>query len=82
MGKANSTEDFKRDAVVQITERVYPVAEVAAQLGISKFVRWRATGVWGSPLGAVSAAYDGDIVMVDRSWVCVHQHGAAIKKGR
>ncbi|GAB5378064.1 MAG: hypothetical protein AcusKO_45260 [Acuticoccus sp.] len=24
MGKANFTEDFKRDAVVQITERGYP----------------------------------------------------------
>lgn len=31
MGKANFTEDFKRDAVVQITERGYPVAEVAAR---------------------------------------------------
>lgn len=30
MGKANLTEDFKRDAVLQITERGCPVAEVAA----------------------------------------------------
>lgn len=37
MGKANFTDDFKRDAVVQITERGYPVAEVAARLGISKY---------------------------------------------
>ncbi len=37
MGKANFTEDFKRDAVLQITERGYPVAEVAARLGISKY---------------------------------------------
>ena len=36
MGKANFTEDFKRDAVLQITERGCPVAEVAARLGISK----------------------------------------------
>jgi len=28
MGKANFTEDFKRDAFFQITERGYPVAEV------------------------------------------------------
>lgn len=33
MGKANFTEDFKRDAVLQITERGYPVEEVAARLG-------------------------------------------------
>jgi transposase len=37
MGKANFTDDFKRDAVLQITERGYPVAEVAARLGISKY---------------------------------------------
>jgi len=43
MGNTNFTEDFKRDAVVQITERGYPVAEVAARLGISKysFSEWR-----------------------------------------
>ena len=37
MGKANFTEDFKRDAVFQITERGYPVAEVATRLGISQY---------------------------------------------
>ena len=35
MGKANFTEDFKRDAVRQITERGYPVSEVSARLGVS-----------------------------------------------
>ena len=29
MGKANFTEDFKRDAVLQVTERGYPVSELA-----------------------------------------------------
>ena len=43
MGKANFIEDFNRDAVVQITERGYPVAEVAARLGIGKYSlhEWR-----------------------------------------
>lgn len=31
MGKANFTEDFKRDAVLQVTERGYPVAGVATR---------------------------------------------------
>ena len=35
MGKANFSEDFKRDAVHQITERGYPVAEVSQRLGVS-----------------------------------------------
>ena len=28
MGKGNFSDDFKRDAVAQITERGYPVSEV------------------------------------------------------
>lgn len=36
MGKANFTEEFKRDAVRQITERGYPVAEVSQRLGVSQ----------------------------------------------
>ena len=35
MGKANFTEEFKRDAVRQIPERGYPVAEVSQRLGVS-----------------------------------------------
>ena len=36
MGKVNFSEDFKRDAVAQITERGYPVAEVSKRLGVSR----------------------------------------------
>jgi len=35
MGKANFSDDFKRDAVAQITERGYPVAQVSQRLGVS-----------------------------------------------
>jgi transposase-like protein len=35
MGKPNFSDEFKRDAVVQITERGYPVAEVSQRLGVS-----------------------------------------------
>lgn len=34
MGKGNFTEEFKCDAVRQITERDYPVAEVSQRLGV------------------------------------------------
>lgn len=47
----------------------------------NRFTRWRASGVWYRILCAVSEAYDGDIVMIDSSCVCVHQHGAAVKRG-
>ena len=35
MGKPNFSDEFKRDAVVQITARGYPVAEVWLRLGVS-----------------------------------------------
>lgn len=36
MSKSNFNEEFKRDAVRQITERGYPVAEVSQRLGVSQ----------------------------------------------
>nr|WP_245482035.1 transposase [Agrobacterium sp. RS6] len=36
MRKSNFSEEFKRDAVRQITERGYPVAEVSQRLGVSQ----------------------------------------------
>nr|WP_072866563.1 transposase [Devosia limi] len=35
MGKANFTEEFKRDAVRQITERDYPLSEVSQRRRVS-----------------------------------------------
>ena len=36
MGTGNFSDEFKRDAVAQITERGYPVAEVSRRLGVSQ----------------------------------------------
>lgn len=36
MGKHNFSDEFKRDAVAQITERGYSVAEVSQRLGVSQ----------------------------------------------
>ena len=35
MSKTNFSDDFKQDAVRQITERGYPVSEVSKRLGVS-----------------------------------------------
>ena len=35
MSRGSFSDDFKRDAVLQITERGYPVAEVSQRLGVS-----------------------------------------------
>lgn len=36
MGNVNFSDEFKRDAVAQITERGYRVAEVSERLGVSQ----------------------------------------------
>lgn len=36
MGNANFSDEFKRDAVAQIIERGYPVAEASRRLGVSQ----------------------------------------------
>ena len=36
MGKPDFSDEFKRDAVAQITERGYPAAEVSERLGVSQ----------------------------------------------
>lgn len=43
MGKSNFTDEFKRDAVRQVTERGYPVSEVSQRLGVSahSLYEWR-----------------------------------------
>ena len=45
MGKGNYGDEFKRDAVAQITERGYPVAEVSQRLGVSQhsLYAWKRT---------------------------------------
>lgn len=39
MGKPNFSDEFKRDAVAQITNRGYSVAEVSQRLGISVYAK-------------------------------------------
>ena len=51
MGKGNFTEEFKRDAVRQITERGYPVAEVSQRLGVSQHSLYE----WKKKFGTLSA---------------------------
>lgn len=64
-----------------------PWADIPARYGpyttcVNRFNRWRRAGHWARILQAVSAAYDGDIQMIDSSSIRVHQHGAnGSKKG-
>ena len=56
MGKANFSDEFKRDAVAQITERGYPVAEVSKRLGVSSHSLYE----WKRKLSKTSGADSDD----------------------
>lgn len=63
-----------------------PWAEVPDRYGPSttcynRFIRWRKAGVWDRLLAAVSAGFNGELVMIDSTCMRVHQHGATGKKG-
>ncbi|MBA3676389.1 MAG: IS5 family transposase [Sphingosinicella sp.] len=47
----------------------------------NRFVRWRRAGVWDRLMDAITAAYDGDIQMIDSTSIRAHQQAATPKKG-
>jgi transposase len=55
MGTGNFSDDFKRDAVAQITERGYPVTEVSQRLGVSQHSLYAWKKKFSKPSGS-----DGD----------------------
>ena len=59
-----------------IPERYGPATTCA-----NRFRRRGKVGVWDRIFAAVSAAYDGDLQMIDASSIRVHQHAGNVKKG-
>jgi transposase len=47
----------------------------------NRFVRRRKAGVWGRMMDAITAAYDGDIQMIDSTSIRAHQQAATAKRG-
>ncbi|NTI64199.1 IS3 family transposase [Agrobacterium rhizogenes] len=62
MSKSNFSEDFKRDAVRQITERGYPVAEVSQRLGVSQHSLYE----WKKKFAASNAKGSGEVEEIKR----------------
>ena len=81
MGKPNFSDEFKRDAVAQITERGYPVAEVSQRLGVSahSLYAWKrqfARQVCGD------AGKDAEIRQLKRELARVTEERDILKNGR
>jgi transposase len=56
MNKSNFSDEFKRDAVRQITERGYPVAEVSQRLGVSQHSLYE----WKKKFSSMPGGQGGD----------------------
>lgn len=54
MGKAYFSDDFKRDAVRQVTERGYPVSEVSQRRGVGQHSLYEWKKRFASPRSATS----------------------------
>ena len=50
MGTSNYSDEFKRDAVHQITVRGYPVREVSRRLGVSTYSLYKWRKLFGEPV--------------------------------
>ena len=49
MGTSNYSDDFKRDAVHQITVRGYPVREISQRLGVSTHSLYKCVKLFAEP---------------------------------
>lgn len=78
MGKANFSDDFKRDAVAQITERGYPVAEVSKRLGVSQHSLYEWKRKFAQPSG--SDDKDAEIRRLKRELARVTEERDILKK--
>jgi transposase len=80
MGKANFSEEFKRDAVAQIVERGYPVAEVSHRLGVSQHSLYEWKKKFAGKKGAASDDREAEIRRLKRELARVAEERDILKK--
>jgi len=81
MGKGNFSDDFKRDAVAQITERGYPVSEVSEvseRLGVSPHSLYAWKKKFSEPSGGDDK--DAEIRRLKRELTSVTEERDILKK--
>ncbi len=80
MGRGNFSDDFKRDAVAQITERGYPVAEVSQRLGVSQHSLYGWKKKFAKAAGGSGDRRDADIRQLKRELARVTEERDILKK--
>jgi transposase len=80
MGKARFSDDFKRDAVLQITERGYPVLEVSQRLGVSTHSLYAWKKEFSQPTDAGGGDQSAEIRQLKRELARVTEERDILKK--
>lgn len=77
--RSNFSEDFKRDAGRQVTERGYPVAEVSQRLGVGQhsLYEWKKTCAASNAKGNDEAE---EIKRLKKELACVTEERDILKK--
>jgi transposase len=78
MGRASFSDEFKCDAVAQITERGYPVAEVSQRLGVSQHSLYAWKRKFSQPSGGDDR--DAEIRRLKRDLTRVTEERDILKK--
>ena len=78
MSKVRFNDDFKRDAVAQITERGYPVAVVSQRLGVSQHSLYAWKKKFSQPSGGNDK--DAEIRQLKRELARVTEERDILKK--
>jgi len=80
MSKVRFNDDFKRDAVAQITERGYPVAEVSKRLGVSQHSLYQWKKTFAKTAGSAGDEREAEIRRLKRELARVTEERDILKK--
>lgn len=80
MRSGNFTDEFKRDAVAQITERGYPIAEVSQRLGVSPHSLYAWKKKFSKPAGATDDDQTSEIRRLKKELARVTEERDILKK--
>lgn len=81
MGTSNYSDEFKRDAVQQITVRGYPVREVARRLGVSSYSLYKWLKLFGEPISkSVDVDHEAENRRLKRELARVTEERDILKK--
>lgn len=80
MAKVHFTEEFKREAVVQLVERGYSAAEVSKRLGVSQHSLYEWKKKFSGPKGAAEDNRDAEIRQLKRELARVTEERDILKK--